>query len=223
MHARFHNQNLTIDPLWVDKFPVTNDLYQKYLEESQYTPVDTEHWLQHWSGQPPTRAPADNIRTHPVTFVPLSDARAYCEYYGKRLPRVQEWQWVAGQAVDGSRLYPWGNSPPSNRTCPVTGGGSGVNRTIPGPEDVDAHPAGCSPHGVCDAIGNTWEYTDEFQDQHTRAVVLKGGSSYYAHGSSWYFPNALRLNLHQKMFLMSPGWERAGTLGFRCVADSIPV
>ena len=39
----------------------------------------------------------------------------------------------------------------------------------------------------------------------------------------WYFPNALPLNQHQKMFLMNPGWERSGTVGFRCVADSTPL
>jgi hypothetical protein len=88
---------------------------------------------------------------------------------------------------------------------------------------VDAHPAGCSPLGVCDVVGNTWELTDEFTDQHSRAVVLKGGSNFYAKGSMWYFPNALRLDQQQKMFLMSPGWERSGTVGFRCVADATPL
>ena len=38
---------------------------------------------------------------------------------------------------------------------------------------------------VCDLGGNVWEMTDEFSDQHNRAVLLKGGSHYYAKGSMW--------------------------------------
>lgn len=60
-------------------------------------------------------------------------------------------------------------------------------------------------------------------NRHSRAVVLKGGSNYYAQGSMWYFPNALPINQHEKMFLMNPGWERSGTVGFRCIADSVPL
>ena len=46
----------------------------------------------------------------------------------------------------------------------------------PTPADVDAHPQGASPFGVQDLCGNVWQYTDEFEDAHTRAVVLRGGS-----------------------------------------------
>ena len=84
---------------------------------------------------------------------------------------------------------------------------------------MNAHPNGCSPVGTCDLIGNTWEMTNAFLDQHNRAVMLKGGSNYYAKGSSWYFPNALKITTHQKAFLYSSGYERAATVGFRCVAD----
>ena len=38
---------------------------------------------------------------------------------------------------------------------------------------------------------------------------------------SRYFPNAFQLNQHNKYFLMDASYERAGTLGFRCVADAV--
>ena len=215
--TRYHSHNITVPTLWADRFPVTNALYHAYLAESHYTPADRENWLRHWGAD---GAPVASIDQKPVTYVSLIDARAFCSHYGKRLPHAWEWNWIAGQALDGVRPYPWGDAAPNATRMPNTSGGIGENRTVPGPADVRAHPAGCSPQGVCDALGNTWEYTDEFSDQHSRAVVLKGGSNYYARGSMWYFPNALRLNLHEKMFLMNPGWERAGTVGFRCVADS---
>jgi hypothetical protein len=44
------------------------------------------------------------------------------------------------------------------------------------------------------------------------------------HGSSCNqsacFPEAHRLNEHGKFLMMSPGMDRSGTLGFRCVADA---
>ena len=62
--------------------------------------------------------------------------------------------------------------------------------------------------------------TDEFEDEHTRSVVLRGGSNYRPSGSHWYFPNRLELNTHNKYFLFSPSYERAATIGFRCVVDA---
>ena len=68
-----------------------------------------------------------------------------------------------------------------------------------------------------------WQYTDEFHDAHTRAVVLRGSSRYQPAnvegGSTWYFPAALQLNQHGKYLLMDDAYERAATIGFRCVMD----
>ena len=63
-------------------------------------------------------------------------------------------------------------------------------------------------------------YTDEFQDDHTRSVLLRGGSNYRPSGSSWYFPNQPELNTHNKYFLFDDVYERAATIGVRCVKDA---
>jgi formylglycine-generating enzyme required for sulfatase activity len=89
-----------------------------------------------------------------------------------------------------------------------------------GPEPGDAHPKGASPFGVMDLTGNIWQWTDEFQDLHTRAATLRGGGYYRPSGSRWYFPSAYRLDEHGKYLLMAPSKDRAGTLGFRCVKDA---
>jgi len=71
-----------------------------------------------------------------------------------------------------------------------------------------------------DLVGNVWQWTDEFVDTHTRAAILRGGSHYQPQGAKWYFPQAYRLSEHGKYLLMTPGMDRAATIGFRCVVDA---
>jgi iron(II)-dependent oxidoreductase len=64
------------------------------------------------------------------------------------------------------------------------------------------------------------QLTDEFPDEHACAAIVRGGAFYQPRGSIWYFPQVYRLNEHQKFLLMSPGRDRARTIGFRCVIDA---
>jgi formylglycine-generating enzyme required for sulfatase activity len=89
-----------------------------------------------------------------------------------------------------------------------------------GPDDVTAHPKGASPFGVEDLVGNVWQWTDEYVDEHTRAGILRGGSYYQPPGSHWYFPQAYKLNEHGKYLLIGPSKDRSGGVGFRCAADA---
>ena len=48
----------------------------------------------------------------------------------------------------------------------------------PGPEPVGAHPEGGSADGVQDLVRSVWQMTSVFEDDHTRSVLLRGGSNY---------------------------------------------
>jgi formylglycine-generating enzyme required for sulfatase activity len=91
---------------------------------------------------------------------------------------------------------------------------------MPLPDDVDAHPDGASASGIMDLVGNVWQWTDEYVDEHTRAAILRGGSAYQPQTSHWYFPQAYRLDQHGKYLLMAPCKDRSAGIGFRCVADA---
>lgn len=92
-------------------------------------------------------------------------------------------------------------------------------RALTSPDAVGMHPKGDSPFGIKDMTGNVWQWTDEYQDDHTRAGILRGGSYYQPVGSIWYFPQAYRNDEHGKFLLMAPSEDRSGAVGFRCVQD----
>jgi len=206
---RHHEHRLQVKSFYIDKYPVTNVEFKKFLDATHYRPKDELNFLRDWkNGTYPT-----GWEKKPVTWVSQEDARAYAAWGGKRLPHEWEWQYAA-QGTD-ERLYPWGSSwlrdavPTPNQT-----------RSLSSPDAVDAHPAGASPFGVMDMVGNVWQWTDEYLDDHTRGGILRGGSYYQPQGSIWYFPQAYRNNQHGKLLLFSPSADRSGGLGFRCVQDA---
>lgn len=206
---RHHRHSMEIKSFYIDKYPVTNAAFKQFLDATQYHPKDDHNFLRDWKeGRFP-----EGWGNKPVTWVSLEEARAYAAWAGKRLPHEWEWQY-AGQGSDG-RLYPWGNDW-DNAPVPTPE----KRREMRPPTDVDAYPRGASALGVMDLVGNVWQWTDEFTDEHTRAGILRGGSYYQPQGSGWYFPQAYKLNEHGKYLLMAPSTDRSGTVGFRCVADA---
>ena len=206
---RSHHRRMSMKDFHIDRTPVTNAEYLEFILATGYRPADDHNFLRDWSGG----KPRDGWENKPVTWVSIEDARAYTEWAGKRLPHEWEWQYAA-QGTDG-RLYPWG-SDWNNAAVPEANKG----RNLSPPADVDAHPDGASTFGVMDLVGNVWQWTDEYIDEHTRAAVLRGGSAYQPQNSHWYFPQAYRLDQHGKYLLMAPGKDRSGMLGFRCVVDT---
>jgi formylglycine-generating enzyme required for sulfatase activity len=216
---RHHLHKLHINSFWIDKYPVTNREFQEFLDATHYHPKDNKIFLHDWKdGVYP-----QGWGNKPVTWVSLEDARAYAAWAGKRLPHEWEWQYAA-QGTDG-RAYPWGNTWDES-AVPTPD----INRTMRGPDDVDKHAKGTSPFGVEDMVGNVWQWTDEFVDEHTRAEIVRGGSYYQPQGAVWYFPQTyqldpygnsilMHLDQHSKLLLMAPSIDRAGTVGFRCVKD----
>ncbi|CAO3690633.1 unnamed protein product [Rhizopus microsporus] len=210
IHAPYR---MKIKTFYMDAYPVTEAQFKEFLDATNYKPEDPTNFLKHWicGCYPASRA------NKPVVHVSIEDARAYAKWAGKRLPHEWEWQYVA-QAGTEYKTYPWGNEWDASKVPEVY---SGRERLYPDhpPADVDAFPNGRSCFGVYDLTGNVWQWTDVYQDQHTRAAIIRGGS-YYQPKNGQYFPQAYRNDEHGKYILMSPSVDRCATIGFRCVKDT---
>jgi formylglycine-generating enzyme required for sulfatase activity len=195
----------SLDSFLIDKFPVTNEEFLLFIRASGYIPSDTSNYLRHWE----QGLPVTGQERYPVVWISLEDARAYARWAGKRLPTEAEWQ-LAAQGTDG-REWPWGDE------FHATKCNNGFGRPTP----VDAFPKGESPYGVADMVGNVWQMTnDVYSNGAYYFNIIRGGSWFRPESSWWYVRGGPQpLSMTQMQLLVSPGYDRSATVGFRCVKD----
>jgi len=157
----------------IDLTPVTNARYQEFLKATgRPAPL---YWA---DGAPP-----EGREGHPVVGVNWSDATAYAEWAGKRLPTEAEWE-KAARGDDG-RAYPWGDEFDPQRCNSLwllakqelatkTARDAWLRRwaqtsqarrimaqgghTTP----VDQYQNGASPYGCLDLVGNAMEWVSDW-------------------------------------------------------------
>jgi len=194
---------------YIDRTEVTNLQYGKFVDEIGHAPPLA------WQGG--TFPKGEENR--PVTGVSYEDALTYAKWAGKRLPTEAEWE-KAARGVEG-RLYPWGNVY-NQDAC------HHMRPYDAGPVDVGSYPAGASPYGCVDMIGNVLEWTQgRFtaypgdQAQGRREVfdpnlrVLRGGA-WVQHDKK---PIPIRCSHRFQVAPETTHFYRPGDTGFRCVKD----
>lgn len=120
---------------------VTVREFRAYVEDSGVVPVV-------WREEDPS-ADLDD----PVTGILWSEALAFCQWHGLRLPTEAEWE-KAARGDDG-RIYPWGDRWDSSRANTSVSGQAGVVH-------VGSFPGGASPFGLLDMSGNAQEWVSDY-------------------------------------------------------------
>ncbi|WP_344384574.1 ergothioneine biosynthesis protein EgtB [Streptomyces thermolineatus] len=162
-----------LDAFLIDTVPVTNAAYQEFIDDGGYddprwwTPRGWEHrqqaglsaplfwrrdggtWLRRRFGVTEP-VPGDE----PVLHVSWFEADAYARWAGRRLPTEAEWEKAARHdpATGRSRRHPWGDADPGPEHANL-----GQRHLRPAP--AGSYPAGASPLGVRQLIGDVWEWT----------------------------------------------------------------
>ena len=170
-----------VDPFWLDAAPVTNGEFARFVDAGGY--ADRAHWsdrawehvtAEGWTA-PMTwervrqedgslrwhrtsfgvREAIDDVADQPVMHVSFGEAAAYAAWAGKRLPTETEWEFAAryDHASGTTRRFPWGDEDPTAERA-------NLDQRHLQPAPVGAYPAGASPLGVHQLIGDVWEWCD---------------------------------------------------------------
>lgn len=198
--------NFEMTEFYMDKYPVTNAQYKVFLDKNGYWPEDDHHFLKHWVDGSIPRGMED----FPVVNVSYVDAQAYAEWAGKRLPTELEWQYAA--QTTKKLDWPWGMEFDST----MTNTGDGI------PYAVGLYANGKNTYGLEDLTGQVWQLThDVYESGSYRYGIVKGGSHFKPTSSWWYVQGGPKPLTHRQILLMvSDGFDRKTTVGFRCVVDS---
>jgi formylglycine-generating enzyme required for sulfatase activity len=131
---------VTVRAFYIDLYEVTCEDYEKFVRATGRS--SPPNWKNN-------KYP-DGTARWPVTGVNWDDASAYAKWAGKRLPTEEEWEFAA-RGSDGRR-YPWGDE--------WKAGAANADASSQGHlVDVGLFPAGKSPSGAFDMVGNAWEWT----------------------------------------------------------------
>lgn len=195
---------VTVTTFLIDRFEVTNLQYQRFIDITNRQSPDT------WKGNDFPTGEA----FHPVSGVTWLDARAYCQWAGKRLPYEVEWE-LACRGTQNT-LYPWGEEPQQNLANANGDSGCGHTLAVGGYSSM-----GDSTYGVADIVGNVAEWVNSifmdypyrYDDGREDAVneegyrVIRGGAFDLP-----LFSCAERMN--------APPAIAIPDVGFRCAQDA---
>lgn len=190
-------EEVHVDPFWIDVYPITVKEYEKYLEA---TGAQTPRF---W------RDPQYNGPNQPVVGISWAEAMAYAEWAGKMLPTEAQWEFAARGREN--RTYPWGNLPPDSTRANYAD-------FLGMPSIVTMHEDGRSPDGVYDLAGNVYEWTFDpfvsYNVQRYNPEAARTAPRRAVRGGCWNSsPHELLCTFRKGLFPE----VREGTVGFRCV------
>ena len=190
---------VTVSAFFMDVTEVTTEAYAACVSNNKCTAAKTDNSC---------NTGVAGRENHPINCVDWNQATAYCAAQGRRLPTEEEWEYAA-RGTDG-RLFPWGNTAPTNQLCWNGAGndlGAGNRKSTCA---VAFFSAGNSPFDLSDMSGNVWEWTSS----------AYGSDHRIYRGASWYGTNPSDVRSARRYGDNPSGQDY--TLGFRCAGSFFP-
>jgi formylglycine-generating enzyme required for sulfatase activity len=191
---------VSLDPFWIGKYEITQAQWAECVSAGLCT-------------VPLGRYEPTRLANWPVVGITREDAKAYCAADGARLPTEAEWERAATGTT--GRLYAWGNETPdcTRAQLPICGAPLGP---------VGTHPAGATPEGVFDLVGNAWEFVSDYFDpayyRRSPSTNPTGADAQFlatVRGPSSWTPSQAQVAFR----LGVPISTRSASLGFRCAGS----
>lgn len=192
-----------VHSFYIDKYEVTNSQYKQFIDATGRKPPQNTINPDYTVWQNGTFP--EELANHPVVNVTWYDAKAYCEWKGKRLPTAIEWE-KAARGPYGN-IYPWGNEYFEGFANLYQKGESYVNRkTVP----VGTYDMSKSYFGVYDLAGNVWEWVNDTYVDNNSNTLKK-----LAKGGGWGY-NGNKYTSRASYSLIFDANYTSNCLGFRC-------
>lgn len=194
--------SVTVKPFFIDKTEVTNAQYKLFVDATGRAAPKG------WVGG----APKPGTENWPVVFVSWGDATEYATWAKKRLPTESEWEFAA-RGTDG-RAYPWGPTwdPAMGNIAKPSGGSIGP---------VGQYPAGASPFGALDMVGNVWEWTSSsfsvYPGGNVDPVSAEGFDGFKVIRGGAYDNMGVNTAMYRGFYAAKEPLPR---VGFRCAQDA---
>ena len=121
----------------------------------------------------------EGLENHPVVHVAYNDVAAYCYWAKKELPTEAQWEFASRGKLEGAG-YAWGDVlQPDGRVMANTWQGEFPVQNLLEDGFEWTSPVGSFPangYGLFDMIGNVWEWTSDWYQEHKLAVHSCCGS-----------------------------------------------
>ncbi|MYL60011.1 SUMF1/EgtB/PvdO family nonheme iron enzyme [Virgibacillus halodenitrificans] len=247
-------RKVNVKPFYIDKTSVSNREFKQFIDETGYMtdaekygwsfvfykflseeqqrkfqqPQGTPWWFAvekaYWYQPEGEGSGVEDRMDHPVIHVSWNDAKAFCDWAGKRLPTEKEWEFAARGGLE-QKKYVWGDElhPNGEHYCNIWQGDFPRTNTEAdgylGTAPVESFPP--NGYGLYNMAGNVWEWCSNWFDKSLnlspkvdpQAPKAMRGGSYLCHYS---YCNRYRVAARSSNTMDSS----TGNLGFRCVRDA---